>query len=154
MCRSATGTASRSAAWQPVRSCGRRSSGRPARTAPSINPRGFKVLLEFIGRNKDLTVTEVGYTFRNRTHGETKLNGSVIRSYLLGVAELRLGRQVDPVFLLYVLVGLVGGVVVFMKRKKAAGEPKQPTDTLTTPAAAPATTPVKSTTRRRRRRTR
>ena len=29
-------------------------------------------------------------------------------SYLLGVAELRLGRQVDPVFLLYVLVGLVG----------------------------------------------
>ncbi len=79
-----------------------------ARTAPSINPRGFKVLLEFIGRNKDLTVTEVGYTFRNRTHGETKLNGSVIRSYLLGVAELRLGRQVDPVFLLYVLVGIVG----------------------------------------------
>jgi dolichol-phosphate mannosyltransferase len=79
-----------------------------ARTAPSINPRGFKILLEFIGRNRGLKVTEVGYTFRNREHGETKLNGSVIRSYLLGVAELRLGRQVDPVFLLYVLVGIVG----------------------------------------------
>ena len=79
-----------------------------ARAAPSINPRGFKILLEFIGRNRDLRVAEVGYTFRTRTHGETKLNGSVIRSYLLGVAELRLGRQVDPVFLLYVLVGLVG----------------------------------------------
>ncbi|UDY36333.1 glycosyltransferase [Dermatobacter hominis] len=79
-----------------------------ARTAPSINPRGFKILLEFIGRNRGLTVAEVGYTFRNREHGETKLNGSVIRSYLLGVAELRLGRQVDPVFLLYVLVGIVG----------------------------------------------
>ena len=97
-----------------------------ARTAPSINPRGFKILLEFIGRNRDLTVTEVGYTFRNREHGETKLNGSVIRSYLLGVAELRLGRQVDPVFLLYVLVGIVGlGVnsLVFALAE-AAGVPR------------------------------
>jgi dolichol-phosphate mannosyltransferase len=76
--------------------------------APRINPRGFKVLLEFIGRDRDLRVTEVGYEFRNRVHGETKLNRSVIRSYLLAVAELRLGRQVDPVFLLYVLVGIVG----------------------------------------------
>ena len=76
--------------------------------APRINPRGFKVLLEFIGRDRSLRVTEVGYEFRNRIHGETKLNRSVIRSYLLAVAELRLGRQIDPVFLLYVLVGLVG----------------------------------------------
>lgn len=78
------------------------------RAAPGINPRGFKVLLEFIGRDHDLRVTEVGYEFANRVHGETKLNRSVIRSYLLAVAELRLGRQVDPVFLLYVLVGVVG----------------------------------------------
>jgi dolichol-phosphate mannosyltransferase len=76
--------------------------------APNINPRGFKILLEFIGRDRSLRVAEVGYEFRNRVHGETKLNRSVIRSYLLAVAELRLGRQVDPAFLLYVLVGLVG----------------------------------------------
>jgi dolichol-phosphate mannosyltransferase len=80
-------------------------------TAPAINPRGFKILLEFIGRNRSLRVREVGYEFANRTHGETKLNRSVIRSYLLAVAELRLGRQVDPVFLLYVLVGILGLVV-------------------------------------------
>ena len=77
-------------------------------TAASINPQGFKILLEFVGRNRSLRVAEVGYEFSNRVHGETKLNRSVIRSYLLGVAELRLGRQVDPTFLLYVLVGLVG----------------------------------------------
>jgi dolichol-phosphate mannosyltransferase len=76
--------------------------------APRINPRGFKILLEFIGRDRELRVAEVGYEFRLRTHGETKLNRSVIRSYLLAVAELRLGRQVDPALLLYVLVGLVG----------------------------------------------
>jgi dolichol-phosphate mannosyltransferase len=80
-------------------------------TAPQINPRGFKILLEFIGRNRDLRVAEVGYEFSNRVHGETKLNRSVIRSYLLGVAELRVGRQINPTFLLYVLVGIVGLVV-------------------------------------------
>lgn len=77
-------------------------------TAPEINPKGFKILLEFIGRDRSLRVTEIGYEFSNRVHGETKLNRSVIRSYLLAVAELRLGRQVDPVFLLYVLVGILG----------------------------------------------
>lgn len=76
--------------------------------APRINPRGFKILLEFIGRDRGLRVGEVGYEFRTRVHGETKLNRSVIRSYLLAVAELRLGRQIDPAFLLYVLVGIVG----------------------------------------------
>jgi dolichol-phosphate mannosyltransferase len=81
------------------------------KTAPQINPRGFKILLEFVGRNRDLRVSEVGYEFSSRVHGETKLNRSVIRSYLLGVAELRVGRQINPTFLLYVLVGIVGLVV-------------------------------------------
>ncbi len=80
-------------------------------SAAEINPRGFKILLEFIGRRKDLRVVDVGYEFSNRQHGETKLNRSVIRSYLLGVAELRLGRSVNPVFLLYVLVGIMGVIV-------------------------------------------
>lgn len=80
-------------------------------TASQINPLGFKILLEFIGRNRDLRVTDLGYTFANRIHGETKLKPSVIRSYLLAVAELRLGRQVDPVFFLYLLVGILGLMV-------------------------------------------
>lgn len=80
-------------------------------TASQINPLGFKILLEFIGRNRDLRVENLGYRFANRIHGETKLKPSVIRSYLLAVAELRLGRQVDPVFFLYVLVGILGLVV-------------------------------------------
>ncbi len=80
-------------------------------SAADINPRGFKILLEFIGRNKNLRVVDVGYEFSNREHGETKLNRSVIRSYLLGVAELRMGRSINPVFLLYVLVGILGVIV-------------------------------------------
>lgn len=94
-------------------------------TASQINARGFKILLEFIGRNRSLRVAEIPYEFRNRVHGETKLNRSVIRSYLLAVAELRLGRQIDPVFLLYVLVGIVGLVVnsVAFTLAEAAGFP-------------------------------
>ncbi len=80
-------------------------------TAAQINPKGFKILLEFIGRDRTLRVSDVGYQFASRVHGETKLNRSVIRTYLLAVAELRLGRQVDPVFLLYVLVGIFGLIV-------------------------------------------
>jgi dolichol-phosphate mannosyltransferase len=71
-------------------------------------------------------VVEVPFEFRNRIHGETKLNRSIIRSYLLAVAELRLGRQVDPAFLLYVLVGIVGLAVnsVVFAIAEAAGVPQ------------------------------
>jgi dolichol-phosphate mannosyltransferase len=83
---------------------------RPAyeRLAGQINPRGFKIFLEFIGRGPDLKVVEVGYHFRMRTAGETKLNSSVIRNYLLAVFDLRFGHQVKPQFVLYTLVGLAG----------------------------------------------
>ncbi len=81
------------------------------RTAPSVNPRGFKILLEFIGRRNDLRVDEVGYSFRNRVAGETKMSPSIIRSYLLAVFELRFGRQVKGQFFLYSLVGASGVVI-------------------------------------------
>jgi dolichol-phosphate mannosyltransferase len=78
---------------------------------PRINPQGFKILLEFLGTKQRLRVREVGYEFRVRQRGETKLSPSVIRSYLLAVAELRLGRQIKGQVFLYALVGLVGFVV-------------------------------------------
>lgn len=80
--------------------------------APHINPRGFKILLEFIGRRRyPVRVAEVGFTFRNRTAGETKMSPSVIRSYLLAVVELWAGRQVKGQFVLYSLVGASGVAV-------------------------------------------
>ena len=80
--------------------------------APHINPQVFKILLEFIGRRRHrLRVAEVGFTFRNRVAGETKMSPSVIRSYLLAVVELWVGRQVKGQFVLYGLVGASGVVV-------------------------------------------
>ena len=81
------------------------------RVAPTINPRGFKILLEFVGRGGDLSVAEVGYRFRPRLKGETKLSGAIALNYLIAVLDLRLGRAVSPVFLMYCLVGFSGVIV-------------------------------------------
>lgn len=78
-----------------------------------INPLGFKILLEFLGRVPGLRVKEVGYTFRNRVHGETKLSGSVIRNYIVALMDLRFGHLVSPIFILYCLVG-ASGIIVYM----------------------------------------
>lgn len=78
---------------------------------PNVNPRGFKILLEFIGRQRGLKVKEIGYTFRLRTHGETKLSTSVIRNYLIALYDIRFGKIISPTFVLYGFVGLTGVVV-------------------------------------------
>lgn len=78
---------------------------------PSINPLGFKILLEFIGRGPQLKVTEIGYEFRNRLHGQTKLSAGVARHYLIALYDLRFGRYVSHTFLLYGFVGATGVLV-------------------------------------------
>jgi len=76
-----------------------------------INPRGFKILLEFLGRTKGLNVSEVGYAFRKRNHGETKLSGSVMQQYLIALFEMRFGSFVSIEFIKYGLTGLSGVLV-------------------------------------------
>ncbi len=82
------------------------------KSADKINPRGFKILLEFIGRSRGLAIKEIGYTFKNRIHGETKLSSSVIKNYLIALWDLRFGKYVTPTFLMYCLVG-ASGVLVY-----------------------------------------
>ncbi|WP_061224565.1 glycosyltransferase [Leptospira weilii] len=77
-------------------------------TKSKINPRGFKILLEFLGRSKDLKVSEVGYSFRKRNHGETKLSSSVIQQYLIALFELRFGSFVSIEFIKYGITGFSG----------------------------------------------
>ena len=66
--------------------------------ADDVNPRGFKILLEFLARGPKPTVDEVGYEFEERVNGSTKLNGSVGLSYLIALGHLmgqRLRRAFD-----------------------------------------------------------
>ena len=76
--------------------------------APVINPRGFKILLEFLARKKGIKAKEIGYVFKNRLHGETKMSGSVIQNYLLALYDIRFGEIISITFLKYSVIGLSG----------------------------------------------
>jgi dolichol-phosphate mannosyltransferase len=71
------------------------SRARHDEVAAEINPRGFKILLEFVARGSSPTVTEVGYRFGERMHGQTKLNSAVIAAYLVGVVELAFNARLS-----------------------------------------------------------
>lgn len=79
--------------------------------ADRVNPRGFKILLEFLATGSRPKVTEVGYTFSDRLHGSTKLTGSVAAAYILALIELVAGRFVTATFSAYAIVGTSGLVV-------------------------------------------
>lgn len=76
-----------------------------------LNPEdpGFKVLLEVLVRRSDRDrVCEVPIEFRDRQHGESKLNGRVVCSYLrqlVSLSDLKVGRGSATRF---ALVGLMG----------------------------------------------
>jgi dolichol-phosphate mannosyltransferase len=56
-----------------------------------LNLRGFKILLEIIARSPPLDCREIGYTFRSRLHGASKLDGGVGIAYLRALYDLSVG---------------------------------------------------------------
>lgn len=84
------------------------SAGLFRKLAPEINPRGFKILLEIAAKARNIRTAEVGYVFRNREHGESKLSGAVMLNYLVALAELRFGGLISREYLQFVLVGVSG----------------------------------------------
>ena len=82
--------------------------------ADDINPRGFKILLEFVARGPKPRLAEVGYGFRERVAGESNLTSSVIGAYLVALIDLFVGRVVSATFTAYALVGLLGVAVRFV----------------------------------------
>ncbi len=75
---------------------------------PKVNPIGFKILLEFIARKKGIKTTEVGYVFKNRIYGETKMSSSVIQNYLVALYDIRFGEVISLKFLKYAFIGFLG----------------------------------------------
>lgn len=57
-------------------------------TAPRLKPRGFKILLEVLVRLRPEKVTEVGFRFRSRRKGESKLNAQIARQYFHMIWDL------------------------------------------------------------------
>lgn len=90
--------------------------------AGDINPRGFKILLEIFALSRGVRLSEIGYVFRPREMGESKLSGSVMLSFLAALYDLRFGRFLPLEYVKYSLVGLFGlavnETVLFVLKQK------------------------------------
>jgi dolichol-phosphate mannosyltransferase len=76
-----------------------------------MSPLGYKILIEVIGRGRIKTIREVGYVFRERTEGESKVTWRLYIEYLRHLVRLRLGSAQAARFMRFALVGASGVVV-------------------------------------------
>jgi dolichol-phosphate mannosyltransferase len=76
-----------------------------------LNPVGYKILIEVLGRGRMNRVAEVGYVFRERAHGESKVTARVYVEYLRHLLRLRLATLPIARFARFAVVGGSGVVV-------------------------------------------
>jgi dolichol-phosphate mannosyltransferase len=77
-----------------------------------LSGKGFKILLDIVASTPErLRIEEVPYTFRERLHGESKLDSLVVWHFGMLLAEKTVGRYVPVRFLAFSLVGGAGVVV-------------------------------------------
>lgn len=89
---------------------------RSAIAGPVLNPKGYKILLEVLGRGHIKTVAEVGYVFQERAAGESKVTWRQYVDYLHHLVRLRSRGRLErfrrqlPLrrFLQFVTVGFSG----------------------------------------------
>jgi dolichol-phosphate mannosyltransferase len=77
--------------------------------APALSSQGFKILLDLVASARGvLRIAELPYVFRERQHGESKLDArSVLDFFALVLGKLS-NNTVSFRFLMYCLVGLTG----------------------------------------------
>ncbi|MEB3691224.1 MAG: glycosyltransferase family 2 protein [Caldisphaeraceae archaeon] len=80
----------------------------------SMNPRGFKILLEVLVRGNARKVCEVPYTFSSRLKGKSKLDAGEIINYLIHLMDLA------PEYIRFAVVGGIGtlvnlGMLIFLR---------------------------------------
>lgn len=86
-----------------------------------LEPRGYKILLEVIGRGQVEQIAEVGYVFQERQEGTSKVSWKQYRDYVLHLAKLRSRGRISRLraqlkfpsarFVQFCLVGLSGVMV-------------------------------------------
>lgn len=89
---------------------------RPAALAalPRVSGEGFKILLDLVASSPTpLAIREFPYEFRNRTHGESKLDSLVALEYAALLIAKTLGRFAPVRFWLFAAVGAVGVIAHF-----------------------------------------
>lgn len=84
---------------------------RTAISGVELSPLGYKILLEVIGRGRMRWIGEVGYVFRERTAGESKVTWKLYVQYLRHLLRLRIATLPVTRFTRFALVGLSGVAV-------------------------------------------
>jgi dolichol-phosphate mannosyltransferase len=75
----------------------------------SLSSTGYKILLDLLASSKrKVRLDEVGYTFRNRVRGESKLDLLVSLEYLELLLDKLIGEFIPPRFIFFCCVGLAG----------------------------------------------
>ena len=69
---------------------------REALVGAKMDPLGYKILVEVLGRGTIGTIAEVGYVFRERVEGESKVTRRLYLDYLRHLVRLRLSRPRAP----------------------------------------------------------
>jgi len=77
----------------------------------TLNPLGYKILIEVLGRGKIRWIGEVPYVFQERVQGESKVTRRVYVDYLRHLLRLRLSTLPINRFLRFGIVGASGVVV-------------------------------------------
>jgi dolichol-phosphate mannosyltransferase len=78
----------------------------------SLSSVGFKVLLDLLASSRRAArIAEVGYTFRNRQFGESKLTATVCLEYVELVLDKLIGDWIPIRYAFFGLVGAVGMVL-------------------------------------------
>ena len=81
-------------------------------TVHRLSGQGFKILLDLLASApRPVRFAEVPYRFRQRQHGSSKLDASVLLDYVTLIGDKLVGRYIPVRFLNFVLVGLLGVVV-------------------------------------------
>lgn len=74
-----------------------------------VRGEGFKILVDLLSSSRrPVQFAEVGYTFRSRVHGESKLDATVAVEYLFLVLNKLLGDIIPVQLTLFMLVGTLG----------------------------------------------
>ena len=77
--------------------------------APALSSQGFKILLDIVATARgSLRIAELPYVFRERQHGESKLDARIVLDFFALLLGKLTHDAVSFRFLMYCLVGLTG----------------------------------------------
>jgi dolichol-phosphate mannosyltransferase len=84
---------------------------RSAVEGQELNPLGYKILIEVLGRGRVRWISEVPYTFRERVEGSSKVSSKIYMEYFQHLMRIRIYLLKTSSAVRFCIVGLSGVVI-------------------------------------------